>query len=78
MKDENTENTDEETDSEQTTKPATDPGEMVRDSIVEIVQEYNSTFQTLAHSDLPVSEDARRALAMTDGGVEISEEESEQ
>lgn len=39
-----------------------------RESVEDIVSVNRETFQTLASSDLPIAEDAQRALLMTDGG----------
>ena len=36
----------------------------------ELVQTHLDTFLELAESDLPVAEDAERAIALTDGGEE--------
>jgi hypothetical protein len=78
MNDENSEHETGEADSEQSGKQAAGGEKLARDSIIEVVKENSSTLQTLAHSDLPIAEDARRALAMTDGGVDTVEEETEQ
>jgi len=78
MNDGNPEHETEETDSEQSAKQAAGAEKLARDSIIEVVKENSATLQTLAHSDLPIAEDARRALAMTDGGVDTVEEETEQ
>jgi hypothetical protein len=78
MNDENIGDAAGEADSEQTTKQATGTEKSSRESVIEVIKESNATLQALAHSDLPVAEDARRALAMTDAGVDMREGESDQ
>lgn len=37
-------------------------------SVEELIQSHLDTFSELADSDLPISEDAEKAIALTDGG----------
>ena len=39
-----------------------------RTSVEELVQSHLDTFSELADSDLPIAEDAEKAIALTDGG----------
>ncbi|WP_324663918.1 hypothetical protein [Haloarcula sediminis] len=42
-----------------------------QDTVEELVQTHLDTFVELAESDLPVAEDAERAIALTDGGKDL-------
>lgn len=37
-------------------------------SVEELIESHFDTFSELADSDLPISEDAEKAIALTDGG----------
>jgi hypothetical protein len=37
-------------------------------SVEELIKSHFDTFSELADSDLPISEDAEKAIALTDGG----------
>ena len=37
-------------------------------SVEELIQSHLDTFSELADSDLPIAEDAEKAIALTDGG----------
>ena len=39
-----------------------------QDSVEELIESHLDTFSELANSDLPISEDAEKAIALTDGG----------
>jgi hypothetical protein len=39
-----------------------------QDSVEELIESHFDTFSELADSDLPISEDAEKAIALTDGG----------
>jgi hypothetical protein len=55
-------------DVEQSGKKEYSPNNRDTDSVTELVQTHRDTFVKLAESDLPVSKDAEKAIALTDGG----------
>jgi len=54
------------TKSHNNTDPAAQRDEQT--SVEELIQSHLDTFSELADSDLPISEDAEKAIALTDGG----------
>lgn len=54
----------------QTTKSPNPGGQQERRSAEELVESHLDTFLELSQSDLPIAEDAERAVALTDGGEE--------
>jgi len=68
MTDKSDENGTEEAQNEQTTDSPNSIGRNRTNTADELVQENLTTFVELAESDLPIAEDAEKAVALTDGG----------
>jgi hypothetical protein len=60
--------TTEEAQNEQTTDSSNSTGRKRSNTANELVQENLDTFVELAESDLPIAEDAEKAILLTDGG----------
>lgn len=68
MTDKPDDNSTEESQNEQTTDSPNSTGRGRANTADELVQENLDTFVELAESDLPIAEDAEKAIAVTDGG----------
>jgi len=68
MTDKSGENCAEESQNKQTADSPNSTGHKRTNKADELVQENLSTFVELAESNLPIAEDAEKAIALTDGG----------
>lgn len=70
MTDKHVDNSTEEAQNEQPADSPTSTGRNRTDTVDELVQANLNTFVKLAESDLPIAEDAEKAIALADGGAD--------